>query len=130
LIGNKDFIHKSKRVRKVMGGGMRQAGFLAAAGLYALKNNVERLQIDHQHAKLIEKTLSSCIWVKEVLTVETNIVVAILKDASDRDRIIANLNEQNIKVVAFGPGMIRFVTHLDISSSDVEYVCEILNKTK
>jgi threonine aldolase len=74
--------------------------------------------------------LSSCIWVKEVLSVETNIVVAILKDASDRDRIIANLNEQNIKVVAFGPGMIRFVTHLDISSSDVEYVCEILNKTK
>lgn len=130
LIGNKEFIHKARRVRKVMGGGMRQAGFLAAAGLYALKNNVERLQIDHQHAKLIEKTLSSCTWVKEVLSVETNIVVAILKDAADRDRIISKLNEENIKVVAFGSGMVRFVTHLDISSSDVEYVCEILNKTK
>lgn len=130
LIGTKEFIHQARRVRKVMGGGMRQAGFLAAAGLYALQNNVDRLLIDHQHAKLIESALVNCSWVKEVLPVETNIVVAILKNPNERDEMIAKLYEKSIKVVAFGPGMIRFVTHLDISSTEIEYVCEMLNKTR
>lgn len=126
LLGKKDFIHKARRVRKVMGGGMRQAGFLAAAGLFALKNNVERLKIDHENAKTLETGLLNCSWIQECVPVETNIVVAILKEAAQRDFYISKLGEKNIKASAFGPGMIRFVTHLDLSRSDIEQTVSIL----
>ena len=128
LLGSKDFIHKARRVRKVMGGGMRQAGFLAAAGLYALKNNVERLKIDHDHAKQLERTLLTCSWVKECIPVETNIVVAVLKDASERDVKIQRLAEKGVKASAFGPGMIRFVTHLDLSQEDITLAINALTE--
>ncbi len=120
LIGKKDFIKKSRRVRKVFGGGMRQAGIIAAGGLYALKNNVDRLKVDHDHAKQLESTLNDLSWVQEVVPVETNIVVAILNDASKRDEVIQKLEQKGIKIMAFGPGMLRFVTHLDISSADID----------
>lgn len=126
LLGTTDFINRARRVRKVMGGGMRQAGFLAAAGLYALENNIERLEDDHRHAKMLESSLLELDWVREIIPVETNIVVAILKDASHRDVIIQKLGEKGLKCVAFGPGMIRFVTHLDLSTSDIERGIEIL----
>lgn len=119
LIGNADFIHKARRVRKVFGGGMRQAGIIAAGGLYALKNNVGRLKEDHENAKALEATLLKLEWVETVMSVETNIVVAILKDHSRRDVIIRELADKGIRIMAFGPGMLRFVTHLDISSSDI-----------
>jgi threonine aldolase len=115
LIGTKDFIKKARRVRKVFGGGMRQAGIIAAGGLYALKNNVERLTIDHAHARQLETTLNQLNWVESVLPVQTNIVVAILKDANQRDLIIAQLAEQNIRIMAFGEGMFRLVKHLDVT---------------
>jgi threonine aldolase len=105
---------------------MRQAGFLAAGGLYALKNNVERLSEDHRHAKQLESVLRTCNWVKEVVPVETNIVVIILQDASKRDWIIAYMNQRNIQLMAFGEGMLRMVTHLDISEKNIDYTCEIL----
>ena len=120
LIGKKDFIKKSRRVRKVFGGGMRQAGIIAAGGLYALKNNIERLKVDHAHAKSLESTLKELLWVKEVVPVETNIVVAVLSDFEKRDAIINSLDQRGIKVMAFGPGMIRFVTHMDISGFDID----------
>lgn len=126
LLGTTDFIHKARRVRKVMGGGMRQAGFLAAAGLFALKNNVERLDIDHKHAKQLELALNSCEWVKQCIPVETNIVVVELNRPEQRDSIIQALAKEQIKVIAFGPGMIRFVTHLDCSNEQIEYVVEKL----
>ncbi|MCE3296392.1 MAG: threonine aldolase [Crocinitomicaceae bacterium] len=126
LLGTNDFIRRARRVRKVMGGGMRQAGFLAAAGIYALENNVERLKDDHRHAKMIENTLTELAWVREVIPVQTNIVVAILNDASQRDPIIQKLGEKGLKCVAFGPGMIRFVTHLDLTASDIEQGIDIL----
>jgi threonine aldolase len=126
LLGSSDFIRKAHRVRKVLGGGMRQAGFLAAGGLYALKNNVERLSEDHRHAKQLESVLRTCNWVKEVVPVETNIVVIILQDASKRDWIIAYMNQRNIQLMAFGEGMLRMVTHLDISEKNIDYTCEIL----
>jgi threonine aldolase len=126
LIGNKDFIKKAHRVRKVLGGGMRQAGIIAAAGIYALKNNVERLTIDHNHAQLLGNTLTNLSWIKEIIAVETNIVVAILRDEAKRDLIIQNLSTMGIKTIAFGPGMIRFVTHLDISSDQIGYTIEKL----
>ena len=130
LIGKKDFIKKARRVRKVFGGGMRQAGIIAAGGLYALKNNVLRLKDDHQRAKLLEETLNQLSWVKEVVPVETNIVVAVLNDANKRDVIIEKLTEKGIRIMAFGPGMLRFVTHLDISESDIDKTCEVLSKLK
>jgi threonine aldolase len=128
LIGTKDFIKKARRVRKVFGGGMRQAGIIAAGGLYALKNNVERLTIDHAHARQLETTLNQLNWVESVLPVQTNIVVAILKDANMRDPIIALLAEQNIRIMAFGPGMLRLVTHLDVTSEEIDQTCEVLKK--
>ena len=128
LIGTKDFIKKARRVRKVFGGGMRQAGIIAAGGLFALKNNVDRLLIDHQHARQLEQTLNQLNWVKEVISVETNIVVAIINDPSKRDEIILKLAEQGIRIMAFGEGMLRLVTHLDVSSNEIDQTCEILRK--
>ncbi|MBL1280742.1 MAG: aminotransferase class V-fold PLP-dependent enzyme [Fluviicola sp.] len=130
LIGTKDFIKQSRRVRKVFGGGMRQAGIIAAGGLYALKNNIYRLAEDHQHAKALEATLNELTWVESVLEVETNIVVVNLKDASKRDAIISEFERNGIKIVAFGPAMLRFVTHLDISSADIDQTISILKKIK
>jgi threonine aldolase len=126
LLGTKEFIKKSRRVRKVFGGGMRQAGFLAAGGLYALKNNVERLKEDHKRAKELEACLVQLTWIKEVIPVQTNIVVAVLNSAEDRDLYINKLKERDILVMAFGEGMIRLVTHLNNSDSDIEKTCSIL----
>ena len=126
LLGTKEFIKKSRRVRKVFGGGMRQAGFLAAGGLYALKNNVERLKEDHKRAKELEACLIQLTWIKEVIPVQTNIVVAVLNRAEDRDLYINKLKERDILVMAFGEGMIRLVTHLNNSDSDIEKTCSIL----
>ncbi len=128
LIGSKDFIYRSRRVRKAFGGGMRQAGIIAAGGLYALKNNVIRLREDHSNARVLEYTLKKLEWVNDIIPVETNIVVAILKDALKRDKVINQLEENNVKIMAFGPGMLRFVTHLDISSSDMDQTIEVLKK--
>jgi threonine aldolase len=128
LIGTKDFIKKARRVRKVFGGGMRQAGIIAAGGLYALKNNVDRLLIDHQNAQQLERTLNQLNWVKEVISVETNIVVVILNNPSKRDEIISKLAEQGIRVMAFGEGMLRLVTHLDVFSNEIDQTCDKLGK--
>jgi len=128
LIGTKDFIKKARRVRKVFGGGMRQAGIIAAGGLYALKNNVDRLLIDHQNAQQLERTLKQLNWVKEVISVETNIVVVILNEPSKRDEIISKLAEQGVRVMAFGEGMLRLVTHLDVSSNEIDQTCDKLGK--
>jgi threonine aldolase len=128
LVGSAEFIKKARRVRKVYGGGMRQAGIIAAGGLYALKFNVDRLKIDHQRAKQLESVLNELSWVKEVVPVETNIVVAILNDASKRDQLIQQLKSEGILIMAFGEGMLRMVTHLDNSDADIDRTCEVLRK--
>ncbi len=128
LLGSKSFIERARRVRKVMGGGMRQAGIIAAGGLYALKNNRSRIAEDHRHAKALELALQKCSYIKEVVPVQTNIVVGILKDESARDHLIAQLAENKIRCMAFGPGMIRMVTHLDASEKDIDYCVNILEK--
>ena len=130
LLGTKDFIKKSRRVRKVFGGGMRQAGFLAAGGLFALKNNVDRLKDDHRRAKQLEVAVKDLSWVKEVVPVETNIVVIILKEANKRDFYIQQLKEKGVITVAFGDGMIRMVTHLNITDEDIDITCEIIRNVK
>ena len=124
LVGTKEIIHKARRVRKVMGGGMRQAGIIAAGGLFALKNNRERLTEDHRHAKQLEATFLKQEWVESVLGVETNIVVVQLKNPEKRDAILAQFMSFGILAMAFGPGMLRFVTHLDVSAEDIAFTCE------
>jgi threonine aldolase len=126
LIGDKDFIKKAHRVRKVFGGGMRQAGIIAAGGLYALKNNVERLREDHEHAKALEAAFNEKDWVDHVMEVQTNIVVAVLKEEDKRDEIIQKFYDAGMAPMPFGPGMIRFVTHLDISKSDIDKTVEFI----
>lgn len=126
LLGTKDFITKATRVRKVFGGGMRQAGFIAAAGIFALDNNLTRLSKDHFHAQILETELNLLDWVAEIMPVETNILILTLIDSVSRDEIIFKLKEQGILVSAFGPKMIRFVTHLDISENDIAQTCELL----
>lgn len=128
LIGSREFIRQARRVRKVFGGGMRQAGIIAAGGLYALKYQVERLKVDHEHARQLERTLNELPWVKEVLAVQTNIVVTVLNEPQKREMIIAELAGKGIRIMAFGEGMLRMVTHLDITSSQIDETCEVLKR--
>ncbi len=122
LLGDKEFIKQARRVRKYLGGGMRQAGIIAAGGIYALKNNINRLKDDHRRAKEIEQILNQQDWIKEVVPVETNIVVGVLKDPQQQTQIIDNLKQKGILVVDFGKGRIRLTTHLDITDEHIEYL--------
>jgi threonine aldolase len=116
LIGSQKFINKARRYRKVFGGGMRQAGYLAAAGIYALDNHIDRLRIDHQNAQEIVKILKKLPFIEEILPTETNIIIfKLAKSLKDAD-FIKKLAENNILVVSFGSQTIRMVTHLDFSS--------------
>ena len=126
LLGTKEFIHKARRVRKVMGGGMRQAGIIAAGGLFAMKNNVDRLKQDHARAQLIGDTLQKQAWVSEVFPVETNIVVICLKMEEQKEIVIQEFKEQGILVSSFGDGMIRLVVHLDINDEDITQTCNTI----
>ena len=126
LLGTKEFIHKARRVRKVMGGGMRQAGIIAAGGLFAMKNNVDRLKQDHARAQLIGDTLQKQAWVLEVFPVETNIVVICLKIEAHKEIVIQEFKEQGILVSSFGDGMIRLVVHLDITDEDITQTCNAI----
>jgi threonine aldolase len=126
LIGDAQFIHQSRRVRKVLGGGMRQAGMLAAAGIYALDYHVDRLKEDHEKAKEIADVLANCSWVKSVIPCQTNIIVAELNDNVDQTKILDKLKSKGLLTVGFGAGKIRFVTHLNISNAMVEDAKQIL----
>ncbi len=122
LLGTTDFIKKARRVRKVFGGGMRQAGIIAAGGLYALKNNIGRLSEDHFRAKELEKILASAAWIESVIPVETNIVVGNLKVGFNELEVVEKLKQIGILCVGFGTGRIRMVTHLNVSDSDIDLV--------
>ena len=120
LLGNKEHILKAKRIRKVFGGGMRQAGYLAAAGIYALDHNIERLKDDHQRAKTISQTLETLPFVKSIMPVETNILVFELIDSIKVEDFLNKLKTKSILAVAFGPQLIRFVTHLDFDDDKMQ----------
>jgi threonine aldolase len=126
LLGSKEFIKEARRVRKVMGGGMRQAGFLAAAASYALENQVERLSIDHAHAKKLGMVLSELNWVDSVLPVETNIVIFAIKMPATVKQVSDYLLQYNIRVSAMSSTQIRMVTHLDVSPEMIDFVIEKL----
>lgn len=130
LIGSNEDIKKAKRIRKILGGGMRQAGYLAAAGIYALENNINRLKDDHKRAKQLAVELCQVNWIKEVFPVYTNIVIVEVLPHLDLNNIIQTLINYQVKVVAFGPQQIRIVTHLDIDDEMIKKTIEILKKLK
>jgi threonine aldolase len=124
LLADKATIKYARRIRKVLGGGMRQAGFLAAAGIYALDHHVERLKIDHTHARILSEELVKCAWVTNVVPVETNIVL--FDTTEPADAILAKLVAKGIKASSTDTHRIRFVTHLDVHPDQVEYVVNVL----
>ena len=128
LLGKKDFIKKARRVRKAFGGGMRQAGFLAAAGIYALQNNIERLAEDHAHTKEIADAITKKSFTKLVLPVETNIIIFELTDGETAPALVSRLKENNISGYAISPNRIRLVVHLDISEQMVQQTIQTFNK--
>jgi threonine aldolase len=126
LVGNQDFIKKSRRIRKALGGGMRQAGYLAAAGIYALDHHVVRLADDHRNARKIGETLEKMNVVENLRPIKTNIIIFDVKNPHTAASFLEKLNEKGIKASAFGPQTVRFVLHLDISEKMVEQVIEVL----
>ncbi len=128
ITGTEEFITKARRYRKLFGGAMRQTGYLAAAGIYALDNHIERLKEDHDHAQHIVEMLKKQSYVEEILPTETNIIIfKLVKTISDKD-FIKKLAKEDIKVIGFGPQAIRIVTHLDIKPEMMEKIEAGLNK--
>jgi len=126
LIGDQKTLKQARRVRKVMGGGMRQAGYLAAAGIYALDNHVERLKEDNAHAKRLGVVLSESSFAENVRPVKSNILIFDVKAPYTADSFLEVLKEKGIAAVPFGPQTVRFVTHLDVSADMVERVVGVL----
>ncbi len=126
LVGSEDFIEEARKVRKQLGGGMRQVGILASAGLYALQNHVERLEKDHQNARILADKLKDIEEI-DVTDPETNILMIDTTDSGfDESGFIDKLEEEGVLVGSIGPQKIRFVTHLGIDKEDVERAGEII----
>ena len=128
LISDKATIARAIRIRKMLGGGMRQVGYLAAAGLFALDNNVIRLEDDHRRAKELATILRSLPWIESVEDVETNILIFSVKAGLDENVLMQKLKERNIHIGSMGRGKLRIVTHLDYKQVMHDYVCETLQK--
>jgi threonine aldolase len=128
LLGSKDFIAKARVIRKVFGGGMRQAGILAAAGIYALDNNIDRLQLDHEKAQAIAATLLEQPYIESVIPVETNIIIFHLKPAYLAANLISFLASHQVLAFSTGLHSIRMVTHLDINAQQIDKLLEVLKK--
>jgi threonine aldolase len=128
LLGDREFIRKARRVRKVFGGGMRQAGFLAAAGIYALDHHIERMKEDHRRAKDLGDVLSELNWVESVLPIETNILIFKVKPPLTAGEAALKLETSGLKAIAFDRQSIRFVTHLDFTKEMLDRAGEILRK--
>jgi threonine aldolase len=130
LIGKRDFIKQARRFRKVMGGGMRQAGYLAAACIYALDNNVERLKIDNDRAKRLGAVLEKLEYVENIEPVYTNIVIFNLKKGCTASQFVELLNQHQIASSPFGQQSVRFVTHLDLDDNMINQTIDVLKSIK
>lgn len=130
VIGKKDVIAKARRYRKLMGGGWRQAGYLAAAGIYALDHHVDRLKEDHRRAKYIAETLQSKSYVSNIYPVETNIIIFQTEAKLPARQFVEKLNKENIRCIAMNDSTIRMVTHLDFDDDDLDFLIQNLNKIK
>jgi len=127
LAGTKTFIQRARRIRKVFGGGMRQAGYLAACGIYALENHIDRLATDHAHAQQIAAALQQQPFTASILPVETNIVIIEIKPPYQPAQIVEKLKSHDIHCIAISPTQIRMVLHLDITPEMVRKVLEVVN---
>jgi threonine aldolase len=128
LVCKKELEHKARRMRKVFGGGMRQAGFLAAAGIYALDNHIVRLKEDHVRAAELGKVLNKITWIKSVMPVDTNIVIFSVADHLTPEQVLSKLQENQIKAIKFGAQEIRLVTHLDFDDLMLEKTIATIKK--
>ncbi|SHJ22325.1 threonine aldolase family protein [Flavobacterium haoranii] len=128
LVGSAEEIKKALRIRKLFGGNMRQAGYLAAAGLYAMQNNIQRLEKDHQKAKELGSVLIRKDWVKEVEPIQTNIVIFKIQPTIDDKSFIEKLKQKGILISSMGQGKLRIVTHMDYRQVMHDYVLEVLEK--
>lgn len=126
LIGPAPLIRQARRVRKVFGGGMRQAGFMAAAGIHALQFHIDRLAEDHTHARQIAEVLEKKDFVASILPVETNIIIMEVEPSVCAKSLAAQLKEQDILAIAIAANQLRFVTHLDITPEMVQRTISVL----
>lgn len=128
LLGKNDFIKKARRFRKIMGGGMRQSGIVGAAGLYALQHNIDRLAIDHEHARQIAGALSTKSFVENIYPVETNIIIFNVSASYSAKKLVEDFRKYNILTVAISGNQVRMVTHLDITADMVKTTCGVIDK--
>ncbi len=128
LVGKDALIEKAFRIRKVLGGGMRQSGYLAAACLYALENNVTRLEEDHTKAKEIAKVLDGLDFVSNVEPVETNIIIFNLDQTVSDEVFLEALKQKGVSIIGMGQGKLRMVTHMDYTTDMHLHLMEILKK--
>ncbi len=128
LVCKKELEPKARRMRKAFGGGMRQAGFLAAAGIYALENNIARLKEDHKRAAELGNALNRVSWVKALMPVDTNIIIFSVIDKITPEQVLAKLAEHQIKAIKFGAQEIRLVTHLDFDDRMLEKTIATIKK--
>jgi threonine aldolase len=126
LLGKAGFIKKARKVRKIFGGGMRQAGYMAAAGIYALENNIDRLWQDHQRAREIAETLATKDFIGRIMPVETNIIIFEVKDRFTAAGFRDELAKHDIRTIAISPTQVRMVTHLDITDAMVRHLVGII----
>jgi threonine aldolase len=128
LLGTKAHINEARRVRKKFGGGMRQAGFLAAAGIYALQHNIDRLAEDHRHAFVTAGILRKKSWVTDILEPETNILIFTVGGAFTAAGLCNELEKHQIRCMAISPTQVRMVFHLDVSPEMVEKLTDIISR--
>ena len=126
LLGDAAYIKEARRIRKALGGGMRQAGFMAAAGIYALQNHVERLEIDHIHAKLLADALLKKSFIGKMLPVETNILIFEVKGSYSPVTFSDFLKENNILCIPISRTQVRMVTHLDVKEEQIREVISLI----
>lgn len=130
LLGSREHIKKALRIRKFFGGAMRQVGYLAAAGIYALDNHVKRLAEDHKNAKRIAEVLQNLSYIKKVEPVETNIVIFYTNDTVNDADFVNKLKSEGVLITSMGQGKLRMVFHFDVSSQMIDYLTKELNGLK
>ena len=128
LLSDAETMRKALRIRKIFGGNLRQSGYLAAAGIYALQNNINRLEDDHNRAKELGNTLQKLSWVASVQPVETNIVVFSVIDTIEEKQVIEKLKQKGVAISLLAKNTLRMVTHLDYKQVMHEYVIDVLGK--
>lgn len=128
LLGSKADMKRALRIRKIFGGNMRQSGYLAAAGLYALQHNISRLESDHRRAKELGDLLEKMPWVANVEPVETNILIFGLQPSIDEKVFVERIKQKGIAISSMGHGKLRIVTHLDYKEVMHEYVLEVFQR--